>query len=160
MLGAANTPYARSVRPETLQPGALPDPGLIFDSIFARDTYKEHPNKVSSILYYWASLIIHGHYPINQCVRRLILADLFQTNHLDMNQSMTVSISIPAVERAHIVSRATLTCLLCTAIPRKISSGLGLTKTANSSLIVLWRSESWGCLPAQVSCCECSTRLC
>ena len=76
MLGAANTPYARSVRPETLQPGSLPDPGLIFDSIFARREYKEHPNKVSSILYYWATLIIH---------------DLFQTNHRDMNQSMTSS---------------------------------------------------------------------
>ena len=76
MLGAANTPYARSVRPETMQPGSLPDPGLIFDSIFARAEYKEHPNKVSSILYYWASLIIH---------------DLFQTNHRDMNQSLTSS---------------------------------------------------------------------
>ena len=76
MLGAANTPYARSVRPETLQPGSLPDPGLIFDSIFARGEYREHPNRVSSILYYWASLIIH---------------DLFQTNHRDMDQSLTSS---------------------------------------------------------------------
>ena len=69
-------PYARSVRPETLQPGSLPDPGLIFDSVFARNEFKEHPNRVSSVLYYWASLIIH---------------DLFQTDHSDFNISNTSS---------------------------------------------------------------------
>ena len=56
--------------------GSLPDPGLIFDTLFARDGYKEHPNRVSSILYYWASLIIH---------------DLFQTSHKDYNLSLTSS---------------------------------------------------------------------
>ena len=56
--------------------GALPDPGLIFDAVFARQDYKEHPNRVSSILYYWASLIIH---------------DLFQTSHADYNLSKTSS---------------------------------------------------------------------
>lgn len=74
--GKAHTPYARSVRPDTLQPGSLPDPGVIFDNLFARKTYKEHPNRVSSILYYWASLIIH---------------DLFQTDHQDFNISQTSS---------------------------------------------------------------------
>src|SRR5947207_8882816 len=59
-LGAANTAYARSVIPSTIQPGALPDPGLIFDSLFARDTFKPHPNNVSSVFFDWASLIIHG----------------------------------------------------------------------------------------------------
>lgn len=38
----------------------MPDPGLIFDSIFARETFKPHPNNVSSIFFTWASLIIHG----------------------------------------------------------------------------------------------------
>ncbi|KAF2141807.1 uncharacterized protein K452DRAFT_287766 [Aplosporella prunicola CBS 121167] len=75
-IGAANTPYARSVQPKTVQPGALPDPGLVFDAIFAREEFKEHPNKVSSIMFYWASLIIH---------------DLFQTDHRDMNISKTSS---------------------------------------------------------------------
>ena len=42
-LGAANTPYARSVLPATLQPGALPDPGMIFDSIYAREEFTPHP---------------------------------------------------------------------------------------------------------------------
>ena len=75
-LGAANTPYARSVSPNTLSPGALPDPALIFDSVMARKEFKPHPNKVSSVFFYWASLIIH---------------DLFQTDHRDFNNSQTSS---------------------------------------------------------------------
>ncbi|KAF2716107.1 putative fatty acid oxygenase [Polychaeton citri CBS 116435] len=75
-LGAANTPYARTVYPETIQPGARPDPGLIFDSLFAREKFEPHPNKNSSIIFYWASLVIH---------------DLFQTDHADYNNSQTSS---------------------------------------------------------------------
>ncbi|MCJ1251085.1 hypothetical protein MMC30_008316 [Trapelia coarctata] len=75
-LGAANTAYARSVFPGTLQPGALPDPGLIFDSLFARNKYRQHPNNVSSVMFLWASIIIH---------------DLFQTNHRDFSISQTSS---------------------------------------------------------------------
>jgi linoleate 10R-lipoxygenase len=59
-LGAANTPYARSIPPNTIQPGAYPDAGLIFDSIFAREKFIEHPSGVSSVFFAWASLIIHG----------------------------------------------------------------------------------------------------
>lgn len=72
----ANTPYARSVQPKTIQPGALPDPGLTFDSIFARDSFTKHPNNCSSVIFYWASLIIH---------------DLFQTDHRDISNSQTSS---------------------------------------------------------------------
>lgn len=75
-LGAANTPYARSVAPNTIMPGAQPDPGLIFDSVMARNKFTPHPNRVSSVFFYWASLIIH---------------DLFQTDHRDFNNSMTSS---------------------------------------------------------------------
>lgn len=75
-LGAANTPYARSVNPVTIQPGSLPDPGLIFDSILAREVFISNPNKVSSIFFNWASLIIH---------------DLFQTDHKDYTMSKTSS---------------------------------------------------------------------
>ncbi|KAL4918828.1 hypothetical protein BDW62DRAFT_217449 [Aspergillus aurantiobrunneus] len=74
-LGAANTEYARSVEPSKMRPPNMPDPGLIFDSIFARDTFKEHPNKVSSMFFTWASLIIH---------------DLFQTG-FDQNINKTSS---------------------------------------------------------------------
>lgn len=41
-----------------------------------RTKFKEHPNKVSSVFFYWASLIIH---------------DLFQTDHHDFNMSQTSS---------------------------------------------------------------------
>lgn len=58
-IGAANTPYARTVIPETVQPGALPDPGLVFDSLFAREAFRPHSNRNSSIIFYWASLVIH-----------------------------------------------------------------------------------------------------
>ncbi|PGH34606.1 prostaglandin-endoperoxide synthase 2 [[Emmonsia] crescens] len=75
-LGAANTPYARSVRPTTIQPAALPDPGLIFDSLFARQEFKPHPNGVSSVFFSWASLIIH---------------DLFQTDPRNQHISQTSS---------------------------------------------------------------------
>ncbi|KAK2747999.1 hypothetical protein FQN57_001590 [Myotisia sp. PD_48] len=75
-LGAANTPYARSVIPETIQLGSLPDPGLIFDSIFARQKFIPHPNGVSSIFFQWASLIIH---------------DLFQTDYKNPTISRTSS---------------------------------------------------------------------
>lgn len=59
-LGAAGTPYARSVRPTIMQPAALPDPETLFDSLLARKKFKEHPSKISSVLFYLASIIIHG----------------------------------------------------------------------------------------------------
>jgi linoleate 8R-lipoxygenase/9,12-octadecadienoate 8-hydroperoxide 8R-isomerase len=59
-IGAAGTPYARSVRPNTLQPIDLPEPGVIFDSVMARKQFKPHPNKISSVLFYLATIIIHG----------------------------------------------------------------------------------------------------
>lgn len=57
-MGAAGTTYARSVRPTIMAPGALPDPGLIFDTVMKRSSsgYKRHPNNVSSILWYWATI--------------------------------------------------------------------------------------------------------
>jgi hypothetical protein len=59
-LGMANTPYARTAKPSTLQNIALPDPGVIFDSLMARgDKFEAHPNKISSMLFYLATIIIH-----------------------------------------------------------------------------------------------------
>lgn len=59
-IGAANTPYARSVRSLTVQPAYLPDPGTIFDSVMVRKEFTPHPNKISSMLFYLATVIIHG----------------------------------------------------------------------------------------------------
>jgi Animal haem peroxidase len=75
-LGAAGSSYARTVRSETVQPIALPDAGVLFDSIMARKTFKPHPNKISSVLFYLASIIIH---------------DLFKTNHADPSSTRTSS---------------------------------------------------------------------
>jgi linoleate 8R-lipoxygenase/9,12-octadecadienoate 8-hydroperoxide 8R-isomerase len=43
-----------------MQPAALPEPEALFDSLLARKDFKEHPNKISSVLFYLASIIIHG----------------------------------------------------------------------------------------------------
>ncbi|KAJ5577571.1 uncharacterized protein N7459_006535 [Penicillium hispanicum] len=73
-LGAANTPYCRTIAPLTIQPSGLPDPGLIFDSLFARQKFNPHPNKVSSVFFDWASLIIH---------------DIFQTDYRQQHLNKT-----------------------------------------------------------------------
>ncbi|CAK7232698.1 hypothetical protein SCUCBS95973_009190 [Sporothrix curviconia] len=75
-LGAAGTTYARSVHATIAAPSALPDPGVVFDSVMRRSEYKSHPNNVSSVLWYWATIIIH---------------DLFWTDHRDHNKSKTSS---------------------------------------------------------------------
>ncbi|KAF3349813.1 hypothetical protein VD0002_g6481 [Verticillium dahliae] len=75
-LGAAGQTYARSVAPKKPTLAALPDPGLIFDSVFARNEYTKHPNNVSSILWNWATIIIH---------------DLFWTDFRDIHKSKTSS---------------------------------------------------------------------
>lgn len=61
-----------------MQPAAKPDLGVIFDSIMDREKngFKPHPNRVSSMLYYIASIIIH---------------DCFRTSHDDFNISTTSS---------------------------------------------------------------------
>ncbi|PKK42132.1 hypothetical protein CI102_14625 [Trichoderma harzianum] len=68
-LGAAGSHYARSVAPQRPKPLNLPDPSVIFDSLMARKKpMKEHPTKVSSSLFHFATLIIH---------------DLFRTDEID-----------------------------------------------------------------------------
>lgn len=76
-LGAANTPYARSVTPAVFQTPDLPEPGLIFDTLMARgETFEPHPQGISSMLFYLGTVIIH---------------DIFQTSSTDYNVNMTSS---------------------------------------------------------------------
>ncbi|KAI0847017.1 heme peroxidase [Daldinia vernicosa] len=75
-LGAAGSTYARSCRPGIVPLGAMPDPGLIFEAVMKRTKYRKHPNNVSSVLWYWATIIIH---------------DLFWTDHTDMSKTKTSS---------------------------------------------------------------------
>lgn len=91
-LGAANTLYARTIPPLIIQPGGLPDPGLVFDTLFARQTFKPHPNKVSSVFFDWASLIIHG--MILKTSTRSVKdfnakTDIFQTDCKNPNMNKT-----------------------------------------------------------------------
>lgn len=75
-LGAAGTPYARTVKPATMQTPALPDAGVVFDSVMTRKHAELHPNRISSVLFYLASIIIH---------------DCFRTDHRDYSNSLTSS---------------------------------------------------------------------
>ncbi|KAK4446230.1 heme peroxidase [Podospora aff. communis PSN243] len=76
-LGKAGSAYARTVPPMTFQPPNQPDPNLIFDSLMARgDTFTPHPQGISSMLFYLATIIIH---------------DIFQTDSKDYNINLTSS---------------------------------------------------------------------
>ena len=75
-IGAANNHYARSVRPQTMQMADLPEPEDLFDNLMARDTFKPHPAKLSSMLFNLASIIIH---------------DLFRTDRYDQTKTNTSS---------------------------------------------------------------------
>lgn len=75
-LGAAGTPYARTVKPVKMQTPALPDAGVVFDSVMTRKHAELHPNRISSVLFYLASIIIH---------------DCFRTDHTDYATSLTSS---------------------------------------------------------------------
>ncbi|KAE8387807.1 heme peroxidase [Aspergillus alliaceus] len=71
-LGAAGSHYVRSVTPRHPRPYVLPDSSLIFDTLLARSgPAKEHPSKISSSLFHFATIIIH---------------DLFRTDDVDMTK--------------------------------------------------------------------------
>jgi hypothetical protein len=73
-LGAAKTPYARTTPPMLYQNPNLPDAEVIFDTLMARgDSWNPHPNRISSILFYLATIIIH---------------DIFQTVSLPRRQQL------------------------------------------------------------------------
>ncbi|KAK9319208.1 fatty acid oxygenase, partial [Lipomyces orientalis] len=71
-LGRSGGSYARTVEPKVELPPNLPDPGIIFDELFARgDKLREHPNRISSVLFYMGTILIH---------------DLFRTSDEDPNK--------------------------------------------------------------------------
>ncbi|KAI1206686.1 linoleate diol synthase precursor [Annulohypoxylon truncatum] len=78
-MGAANTNYARTTPALYFQDPNLPDPGLLFDSLMNRgngESFREHPNKISSILFYLATIITH---------------DIFQTDSKNQDNNLTSS---------------------------------------------------------------------
>ncbi|KAI4156503.1 MAG: hypothetical protein LQ340_000229 [Diploschistes diacapsis] len=86
-LGAAGTSYARTVRPQTSQYPARPDPGVIFDTVLVRKQFKPHPTKISSMLFYLATIVIHDVFKtdrqnpgMNQASSYLDLSPLYGNN--------------------------------------------------------------------------------
>ncbi|GKT58023.1 fatty acid oxygenase [Colletotrichum tofieldiae] len=76
-MGAAGTAYARSTPPIAYQTPNQPEPSLVFDMLFARgDEFKPHPNRISSVLFYLATIITH---------------DIFQTDGRASNVNLTSS---------------------------------------------------------------------
>ncbi|KAL9625811.1 MAG: hypothetical protein Q9160_000131 [Pyrenula sp. 1 TL-2023] len=75
-IGAAGAPYAKSVKPALMRPVARPDPGLLFDTLMERKTFRPHPAGISSVMFYIATIIIH---------------DCFRTSHDDPAVSETSS---------------------------------------------------------------------
>ena len=60
-MGMAGTPYARSVPSTNNAPkAALPDAGLVFDTLLKREKFVPHPGGISSLFFAFADLVIHS----------------------------------------------------------------------------------------------------
>ncbi|KAJ6549816.1 heme peroxidase [Mycena capillaripes] len=66
-IGRAGTPYARSVQGRTVIPStALPDPGLVFDTLIRARDRKDHPGGNSSLTFAFATLVTHSLFRTDQ----------------------------------------------------------------------------------------------
>ncbi|KAF4571708.1 hypothetical protein EYR40_008225 [Pleurotus pulmonarius] len=69
--GRSGRPYSRSAQGQSGLPvTALPDPGLIFDTLLRRRELKSHPGGLSSMILAFASIVTHS---------------LFRTDHADVS---------------------------------------------------------------------------
>ncbi|KAL0943160.1 fatty acid oxygenase [Colletotrichum truncatum] len=96
-MGAANQPYARSTPAKSYQNPNQPDPEMVFDMLFARgDEFKPHPNKISSVMFYLATIITHdifqtdGFSGVNRTSSYLDLAPLYGRNQDEQNAMRTM----------------------------------------------------------------------
>ena len=72
-MGQAGRPYARSVPSKHCLPkAALPDAGLVFDTLLLREKFEEHPGGISSLFFAFADLVIHS---------------VFDTDHTDWTKN-------------------------------------------------------------------------
>lgn len=71
-LGKAGTPYAKSIPGTATLHGAKPAPEDLFDMLMARETFTPNPKGMSSMVLYFATIVIH---------------DIFRTNPMDSNIS-------------------------------------------------------------------------
>ncbi|KAI5480215.1 fatty acid oxygenase PpoA [Pseudohyphozyma bogoriensis] len=95
-LGAAGTPYARSVPPLNPLPHSLPDPGVVFDALLKRRVFTPHPSGISSLLFNFATTIIHSIFQtnrfdpkINDASSYLDLSVLYGNNQKEQDQVRT-----------------------------------------------------------------------
>ena len=79
-----------------MQPASRPDPGTIFDSLMERKSFIPHPNNISSVLFYVASIIIHDCFrtsrsdqAINETSSYLDLSPLYGSNQNEQSQMRT-----------------------------------------------------------------------
>lgn len=92
-MGRANSPYARSVPSTNFVPSsALPDAGLVFDTLLRREKFEVHPGGISSLFFAFADLVIHSifntKYPdftINQASSYLDLSILYGCSDQEVN---------------------------------------------------------------------------
>ncbi|KAJ7306662.1 heme peroxidase, partial [Mycena albidolilacea] len=93
-LGKANSSYVHSVPTSSLAPHAtLPDAGLLFDNLLARDRFVPHPGGLNSLFYAFANLIIHSvfhtshwDHRFNSTSSYLDLSILYGNSEKDMNE--------------------------------------------------------------------------
>ncbi|KAL4791504.1 heme peroxidase [Aspergillus venezuelensis] len=96
-LGASGSQYARLVTPKHPRSVALPDPGLIFDTLLAREgPAKQHPTSISSNLFYFATIIQHDIYLTDEtnptCLKSssyLDLGPLYGNNQAEQTEVRT-----------------------------------------------------------------------
>ncbi|EFR03879.1 hypothetical protein MGYG_06878 [Nannizzia gypsea CBS 118893] len=95
-VGVAGSTYAKTVQPKSMQPVNLPDPGVLFDSLMARESFEPHPSQISSTLFYLASIIIHDLFktdPRNHTISKtssyLDLSPLYGSNQAEQNSVRT-----------------------------------------------------------------------
>lgn len=78
-MGAANTRYARTTPAMVFKMPNLPEPSLIFDSLMSRgdgSAFREHPNRISSMLFYLATIITHDIFQTVSSCSPLIIFDI------------------------------------------------------------------------------------
>ncbi|KII85619.1 hypothetical protein PLICRDRAFT_56845 [Plicaturopsis crispa FD-325 SS-3] len=93
-LGKAGSPYARSVPSTSTTPlSALPDAGLVFDTLLKRDHFEAHPDGISSLFFAFADLVIHcifntshSDWTINDTSSYLDLSVLYGNSEADVDK--------------------------------------------------------------------------
>lgn len=100
-MGMAGSPYARTVSSShTYSQQALPDAGLVFDTLLKRPTsaggkasFTEHPGGINSLFFAFADLVIHScfntshrDWTINEASSYLDLSPLYGSSEQDLEK--------------------------------------------------------------------------